>query len=212
MIDSFSCILLCANAYIDSFYHKIRHKFYTPAILFLTSFPDALVTFVSDRDMWRPLQPVLSTGPEHQGQHIQVRPVFLTLTKTLDLLSTLLFLHQVCKNNLYKHKLKRHRNLHQNMQQRTTAELPSLKSQLQITAAKFGSRRQYVVWQLEISGLPNYFTRNLKQKITSWAPPDQASGLSNPHEKVASIIYSVVRCPIQRRQFKNAANLSRLIG
>ena len=34
----------------------------------LTSFYDALVTFVSDKVTWRPLQPVLSTGSEHQGQ------------------------------------------------------------------------------------------------------------------------------------------------
>ena len=67
------------------FYLKIRRTF-TPAILLLTSFYDALMTFVSDQVTWRPLQPMLSTRSEHQGQNIRVRPVFLILTKTLDLL------------------------------------------------------------------------------------------------------------------------------
>ena len=35
----------------------------------LTSFSDALVTFVSDQVTWRPLRPMLSTGSEHQGQN-----------------------------------------------------------------------------------------------------------------------------------------------
>ena len=35
----------------------------------LTSLSDALVTFVSDQVTWRPLQPLLSTGSEHQGQN-----------------------------------------------------------------------------------------------------------------------------------------------
>ena len=38
---------------------------------------------------------MLSTGSEQQGQNTRVRTVFLTLTKTLDLL---VFFHQVCKN------------------------------------------------------------------------------------------------------------------
>ena len=38
---------------------------------------------------------MLSTGSEQQGLNIRVRPVFLTLTKILDLL---VFFNQVCKN------------------------------------------------------------------------------------------------------------------
>ena len=60
----------------------------------LTSFSDALVTFICDQVTQRPLQPMLSTGSEQQGQNIRVRTVFLTLTKILDLL---IFFHQVCK-------------------------------------------------------------------------------------------------------------------
>ena len=39
-----------------------------------------------------------STGSEQQGQNVRVRPVFLTLTKILDLF---VFFHQMCKNKRY---------------------------------------------------------------------------------------------------------------
>ena len=42
----------------------------------LTSFSGALVTFVTDQVTRRPLQPILSTGSEQQGQNIRVRTVF----------------------------------------------------------------------------------------------------------------------------------------
>ena len=56
------------------------------------------MTFVSDQVTLRPLQPTLSTESEQQGQNIRVRPVFLTLTKFLDLL---VCFHQVCKKEHY---------------------------------------------------------------------------------------------------------------
>ena len=100
MIDSFSCILFCANAYY-SFIFTLKYAAHLrQPFCFLTSFPDILLTFVSDQVTWRPLQPVLSTGSEHQGQNIRVRQAFLTLTKTLDLL---VFFHRVCKKCVFLH-------------------------------------------------------------------------------------------------------------
>ena len=83
----------------------------------LTSFPDVLVTFVSDQVTCRPLQPMLSTGSEQQGQNIRVRPVFLTLTKILDLL---VFFHRVCKNfSSSRHQLQYVKRRHQTSRKHT---------------------------------------------------------------------------------------------
>ena len=94
MVDSFSCTLFCAKAWIN-YNFTLRYATHSRPPFFLTSFYGALVTCVSDHVTWRPLQPILNTGPEHQDQNIRVRPVFLTLAKTLDVL---VFYHEVCEN------------------------------------------------------------------------------------------------------------------
>ena len=80
MIYSFSCTLF----FVPTLKLITILPYNTPHIhvshFVLTSFSDALVTFVSDQVTCCTLQPVLSTGSEQQGQNIRVRTVFLTLT------------------------------------------------------------------------------------------------------------------------------------
>ena len=61
---------LCKSLNKLQFYLKIRHTPYVRHFV-LTSLYGALVTCVSDHVTWRPLQPILSTGSEHQGQNIR---------------------------------------------------------------------------------------------------------------------------------------------